>query len=135
MATLVPTPGVDCVPTSVSDTVTVSVVVPPSMIGFVPKAITVEVERLLTVRSELPLLPEWTEVALNVPVIVCRPAGDAAVIVTVHVDTPDVSVEARLQVPAMPSARTDEPMPTVPVGKDFVPFTSSSVTVAVTVVD
>ena len=56
--TVVPTPGLDLVPlASVSVTVTVAVVLCPTTIGLALKATAVEVERLFTVRSALPLLP------------------------------------------------------------------------------
>ena len=94
----------------------------------------VDVERLLTVRSALPLLPECAVVAVKVAVIVCVLA-EFGVIVTVQVDL-SVLDAASVQVPLTVSPTTLEVTETVvpTPGFDFVPLGSVSVIVTVAVV-
>ena len=71
--TLAPTPGLDRVPASVSETVTVAVVLCDTSIGFVENATVVVVVRLLTVSVWVALvnvgLPTMVAVTTGVPAV------------------------------------------------------------------
>src|SRR6266852_2104998 len=73
-------------------------------------------------------------VAVKVAVIVCVPGAWAGVTVTEHVAVPN-TVCVRVHVPAATSVPTPTLIPTVPVGVNFVPFRSVSLTVTATVLD
>jgi hypothetical protein len=93
----------------------------------------VVVARVWTVSAAAPVLPLCTLVAENMAVMLCVPVPRLfGVTFNWQLDTPAVAVEAKPQVPAIVSPES-EATATVPVGNDFVPADSVSVTVTVAV--